>query len=267
MLSSLVTHNEKLNHYNSGTISSYGCIIDVPVITLAKLFLGSVDNPANSYTPRSKVDAEIIAVDEGTSSRKMPTSQDVQDETPTSDHLSAPIPQQLLRKLSDLIPLSNVENRQLVTPITPIFPQPILCAPVMPLGKSSDLIPISNAEKRLPTMPITSIFAQPILRAQVMSSVLNIIAIASKRHCKAVLAELTKQLEQLEVEVQGADSEIHKVNDETSRNQHLIAHLTNEHTNLMNTPMVSSKDSEDLEALCISLEEERVDVAQLKWMD
>ncbi|KAL3504132.1 hypothetical protein ACH5RR_033973 [Cinchona calisaya] len=98
--------------------------------------------------------------------------------------------------------------------------------------------------------------------------------------------ELVKELEQLEVEIQQADTKIHKVNDEMSRDQHMMAHLAIEQTNLKNTPIISSKDSKDLEALCISreeiisskdskdlealcisLEEERAEVAQLKWMD
>ncbi|KAL3499811.1 hypothetical protein ACH5RR_038904 [Cinchona calisaya] len=80
-------------------------------------------------------------------------------------------------------------------------------------------------------------------------------------------AELMKELEQLEVETQGVDAEILKVNEEMSRDQHLMAYLASEQTNLKNTPVVSSKDSEDFEALHIFLEEERAEVAQLKWMD
>ncbi|KAL3534886.1 hypothetical protein ACH5RR_003347 [Cinchona calisaya] len=80
-------------------------------------------------------------------------------------------------------------------------------------------------------------------------------------------AELMKELEQVEVEMQGVDAEILKLNDEMSCDQHLMAYLKTEHTNLKNTPVVSSKDSEDLEALHIVLEEKRAEVAQLKWMD
>ncbi|KAL3507490.1 hypothetical protein ACH5RR_032872 [Cinchona calisaya] len=56
-------------------------------------------------------------------------------------------------------------------------------------------------------------------------------------------AELVKEPDQLKVEMQQADTEIYKVNDEMSHNQHLTARLATEQTNLRNTPIVSSKDS------------------------
>ncbi|KAL3537745.1 hypothetical protein ACH5RR_001111 [Cinchona calisaya] len=80
-------------------------------------------------------------------------------------------------------------------------------------------------------------------------------------------AELVKELEQLEFEMQGADVEVHKVNDEMSCNQYLTAHLATKQANLKNTPIVSSIDLEDLDTLHISLEKERAEVAQFKWMD
>ncbi|KAL3513264.1 hypothetical protein ACH5RR_025981 [Cinchona calisaya] len=54
-------------------------------------------------------------------------------------------------------------------------------------------------------------------------------------------AKLVKELEQLDIKIQGADIEIHKINDDMSRNKHLIAHLATEQTNLKNTPIACSK--------------------------
>ncbi|KAL3535254.1 hypothetical protein ACH5RR_003715 [Cinchona calisaya] len=66
--------------------------------------------------------------------------------------------------------------------------------------------------------------------------------------------EFGKELEQLAIEMHGIDVKIHKINDEMSCNRHLMAHLATEQAYLKNTPIVSYKDSEDLEALHISLE-------------
>ncbi|KAL3522537.1 hypothetical protein ACH5RR_015371 [Cinchona calisaya] len=56
--------------------------------TLTELFLSSVNDPADASVVGSKVDAEAIAMDEGTSSQKRCTRQEFQDETPTDDHSS-----------------------------------------------------------------------------------------------------------------------------------------------------------------------------------
>ncbi|KAL3507474.1 hypothetical protein ACH5RR_032856 [Cinchona calisaya] len=48
---------------------------------------------SNGFVPGSKVDVEAIAMDKGTSSRKRYALQEVQDETPTYDHLNGHLSQ------------------------------------------------------------------------------------------------------------------------------------------------------------------------------
>ncbi|KAL3507100.1 hypothetical protein ACH5RR_032482 [Cinchona calisaya] len=57
--------------------------------TLIELFFSSMNDPVIGTTLGSKADAEIIAMDEGISSQKRHVPQEVKDETPTGDHLSA----------------------------------------------------------------------------------------------------------------------------------------------------------------------------------
>ncbi|KAL3498078.1 hypothetical protein ACH5RR_040810 [Cinchona calisaya] len=90
---------------------------------------------------------------------------------------------------------------------------------------------------------------------------------AKELNLEAKKAELVKELKHLEVKMQGADVEIHKANNEMSHNPHLMAHLLAKETNLRSTPTIPSKDFEDQETLCVLLEEEQAEVAQLKWMN
>ncbi|KAL3537720.1 hypothetical protein ACH5RR_001086 [Cinchona calisaya] len=128
------------------------------------------------------------------------------------------------------------------------------------LGKPSDLTPFSIVEKRLHVMPTMLVLVEPILCSPIAPSIFSVTAIAFEQHHIAVLeyriVELVKELEQLEVKMQGTDTEIRKVSDEMSRDQHLKAHLATDQANLKNTLIASSKDSEDLEALRIFLKEE-----------
>ncbi|KAL3504460.1 hypothetical protein ACH5RR_034301 [Cinchona calisaya] len=56
--------------------------------TLTELFLSFVNDSTSGSVLGSKVDAEAIAMDEGTNSRKICALQEVQDEIPTDDHPS-----------------------------------------------------------------------------------------------------------------------------------------------------------------------------------
>ncbi|KAL3522746.1 hypothetical protein ACH5RR_015580 [Cinchona calisaya] len=237
-----------------------------------------------------------IAMDEGTSSRKRYARQEVQDETPTDDHRSGHLSQQpQLDEMSDETPLlqrSRCLKKKFANDNFSWRPHNIVGSESSDNtisgpnqfelvahnpGKPSDVTSFSNMEKRLLVMPTMPVLAQPVLCAQIAPSIFSVIAIASEQHCKAALGigeriqqqilgtsfdleerrvELVKELDQLEVEMQGADTEIRKVNDEMSRDQHLMPHLSTEQANVKNTPVVSSKDSEDLKALRISLEEE-----------
>ncbi|KAL3522958.1 hypothetical protein ACH5RR_015792 [Cinchona calisaya] len=126
------------------------------------------------------MDVEIITVDEGTSSRKRCTLQELQDETLTDDHPSRHLSQQLLEAFILSRKVQHWIGRKEV-----IIPSQTLANLnwLDNFGKPSALNPFSNAQKRLPMMPTTLILAQPILCALtapyifgVLSSRLNNIA-------------------------------------------------------------------------------------------
>ncbi|KAL3513378.1 hypothetical protein ACH5RR_026095 [Cinchona calisaya] len=184
--------------------------------TLTELFLSSVNDPASGSVPGSRVDAEAIAMDEGTSSQKRCVLQEVQDETSTDDHPNGHPSQQL--QLDEV------------------------------MSDETLLIQRSRCLKKK-FVEETSLASEQKLK--------HFESIQAKRlSLEGRRVELVKELEQLEVEMQWADAEIHRVNDEISRDQHLMTHLATVQANLNNTPIVSSKDFEDFEALHIALVEE-----------
>ncbi|KAL3533620.1 hypothetical protein ACH5RR_007141 [Cinchona calisaya] len=189
-----------------------------------------------------------------------------------------------LGKPSDLTPFSNAEKWFPMMPTMPILAQPILHEPTAPSIFSLTAIAPEQYHKAALMIELDG-FDYSLLRTRVE----NIMTHISKyqelhnnffgkltettfsMHLTVVQRQVKKtssaKTRALKIEMQEVDAEIHKVNDEMSRDQHLMAHLATEQTNLRNTPIVSSKDSEDLKALHISLKEERTKVAQLKWMD
>ncbi|KAL3502471.1 hypothetical protein ACH5RR_036920 [Cinchona calisaya] len=122
----------------------------------------------------SKVNEEIIAMDEGTSSRKRCTSQEVQVKTLTGASY--------IHFITEGATLDGPESSN-NTISGPSQFELVACN----LGKPYDLTPLSNAEKRLAVMPTTPIFAQPVLRAPAIPSTFSVTIIASKQHRKAAL--------------------------------------------------------------------------------
>ncbi|KAL3528151.1 hypothetical protein ACH5RR_012807 [Cinchona calisaya] len=194
-----------------------------------------------------------------------------------------------LGKPSDLTPLSIVDKRLPAMPTIPVLAQPILFVKLFRVIKLDGFNPSplctrvenfmthinkyqelhKNFSKKLTETALSTRLAaiqRHVEKTSLASEqkLKHLESIQAKRlRLEDRKVELVKELEQFEVEMQEPDAEIHKVNDEMSRDHHLMAHLAIEQAKLTNTPIVSYKDSEDLKAFHISLEEERAEVAQL----
>ncbi|KAL3509998.1 hypothetical protein ACH5RR_029399 [Cinchona calisaya] len=264
----------------------------------------------------SKVDAEAIAMDEGTSSQKRCARQEVQGETPIDDHPSGhPSQQPQLDEMSNETPRFKDQEDATLDGLTrsdnSISGPSQFELVARNEGKASDLTHFQMFAMLFRAIDLDG-FNSSLLRTRVENLMTHIskyhelhnnfsrkltettlsmrlaaiqrqieetssVSKQKLKHLESIQAkrislkdrkvELMKELEQLEVKAQWVDAKILKVIDKMSRDQYLMAHLATDQTNLKNTPVVSSKDSEDLEEFHISVEEERAKVAQLKWMD